>query len=136
MTATAPKTATSHLRAGCKRTRKDWSGPQPAYRPDWWVQGVLLLCDQTEQYALTWSRDDVVGVERFGSSAWRYWGECARRATGNPSVKAYVAGALAGETPLRLYAPATLLGLTEAKAQRAGQPTRVPHLRLVHGGGG
>lgn len=130
----APRGATSSLRAAIKRTRKEWSGEQPKYRPEWWVHGVLRLCDITEQYALTWSADDVLGVERFGSSAWRYWEACARRSTGSWNVKDYVAGAVAGEHPLRLHTPATLLGLHE-DAKPVGVPTQAPHLRLIRGSG-
>jgi len=86
-----------------------------------WRQAVLDLIDSSRTFMATWSEDDALYGHRY-TSAWDYWHACVRaHHPGHRFGDVVVAGDLQLSTPLALTQP-------------TGEPTRVPHLRLVRGG--
>lgn len=142
------KTTTSPLRAAIKRTRLDWSKPidrmdGPMKREPMWREVIGKMLDGTDEFIGTWTPDDVYGIDRIGSSVWRYWQACAFMSTGNPDLRSY----FSGEHIVRLYTPTQLLAVrfpgtvveaapvaTSPNDELVGEATSVPHLRVIAGG--
>lgn len=143
-TAPAPRGSTARLRSAIERTRKDWSGPIPSRfeagrmkRDPRWRALVVAALTGTASFVESWTADDVIGIERFGGSVWKYWMACAYYATGNTDLMSYFASG----SPAKLYTPRRLLSVTstgvvppEEQGPAVEAPSAVPHLRLVRGG--